>query len=76
MLENLSLGDETKLVEAVKTNGVAKSGLADAIEGIAAKCVSEKDDEALAAFASVTALAERAPKAEAFTKICLGPGKM
>ena len=74
LLAELSLGDEPKLVEAVKSEGVVKSGLADQIDVLAAKCVSSNDAEAVAALTTVKALAEGAPNAEAFTKVCLTAG--
>lgn len=75
LLSNLSLGDEPKLVEAVKSQGVVASGLADQIEVLAVKCASTNDAEAIAALTTVKALAEEAPAAEAFTKVCLLAGK-
>lgn len=74
LLANLSLGDEPKLVDAVKSQGVVKSGLADQIDVLAAKCASSNDAEAIAALTTVKALAEGAPNAEAFTKACLTAG--
>mmetsp|Transcript_43891 Transcript_43891/g.64467 ORF Transcript_43891/g.64467 Transcript_43891/m.64467 type:complete len:1038 (+) Transcript_43891:82-3195(+) len=71
MLEKLSLGDEPSLVQAVKSDGVVKSGLASSIDTLAAKCASKKEDEAIAALAVAKALAEGAPEAECFTKRCL-----
>jgi len=73
LVANLSLGDEPKIVEAVKSEGVVKSGLADQISALAAKCLSSNDDEAIAALKTVKALAEGAPNGEAFTKECLTP---
>jgi len=69
----LSIGDEASIVESVKANGVEKSGLAGNIEALVAKCASADEAEALAGFATATALAEGAPEAEAFTKECLTP---
>jgi elongation factor 3 len=70
-LANLSLGDEQSVVEAIKAEGVEKSGFASNISALAARCMSENDDEALAAFATVKAVAVGAPEAEAFNKECL-----
>jgi len=67
----LSLGDVSSLVESIKTQGVEKSGFAANVSDIAAKCASDNEEEALAAFATVKAVAEGAPEAEAFTKECL-----
>jgi elongation factor 3 len=71
LLSNLSLGDEVKLVDLVKSQGVAASGLADQIDVLVVKCASSNDAEAIAALTTAKALAEEAPSAEAFTKSCL-----
>lgn len=71
----LKIDDASSIVEAVKKDGVQKSGLADSISALAAKCASSDDDEALAAFATVKKLAEECPEAQAFTKECLTPCK-
>ena len=70
-LANLSLGDESSVVEAIKSEGVEKSGFASNISALAASCASSKEDEALAALATVKALAEGCSEADAFTKECL-----
>jgi len=70
-LASLSLGDETSLVEDVKSKGVEKSGLAANIDALAAKAESKTEAEALAGLALVKALAEGAPNAQAVTKHCL-----
>lgn len=67
----LSIDDAASVVEAVKKDGVQKSGLADNIATLTAKCASSNDDEALAALKTVKALAEECPEAQAFTKECL-----
>jgi len=67
----LSVGDESSIVEAVKADGVVKSGLAANISALVAKCASKDEAEALAGLATAKALAEGAPEAEAFTKECL-----
>jgi len=72
-IANLSLGDEPSIVEAIKADGVEKSGFASNISALAAKCASKDDDEALAALATVKAVAEGAIEAEAFNKDCLTP---
>jgi len=71
MLENLSLGDEPKLVSSVKADGTEKSGLAASIDVLKAKCASKTEEEALAGLALVKSLAEGAKEAEPFTKECL-----
>jgi elongation factor 3 len=71
MLEKLSLGDESSLVEKVTAEGCLKSGLADSIDALAAKCASKKEEDALAGLAAAKALAEGAPGAQAYTKQCL-----
>lgn len=69
-LEKLSLADSGSIADAVKADGVAKSGLAANIAGLVAKCASKTDDEALAGLAAAKALAD-VPEADAFTKECL-----
>lgn len=69
---SLSLDDGPSIVEAIKKDGVQKSGLADHISVLAAKCASTTDDaEALAALATVKTIVEQCPEAHAFTKECL-----
>jgi len=70
-LANLSLGEESSIVDAIKADGVEKSGFASAVSALGAKCVSKTEEEALAALATVKAVAEGAPEAEAFNKECL-----
>jgi len=70
-LASLTLGDESSVVEAIKSQGVEASGFASNISVLAAKCASKTEDEALAAIATVTAVAEGAPEADAFNKQCL-----
>jgi elongation factor 3 len=71
-LANLSLGDEASIVEAINAEGAEKSGFASNIASLVAKCASKDEAEALAAFATVRAVAEGAPGAEAFNIQCLG----
>ena len=71
----LSVDDSSAVVAAVKADGVQKSGLADNIATLAAKCASNDDAEALAALVTVKSLAEECPEAQAFTKECLLAGK-
>jgi elongation factor 3 len=70
-LEKLSLGDEPSIVEAVKSEGVLKSGLADSIDALIAKCDSKDGSEAIAALSTAKALSA-VGEAEAFWKECLG----
>jgi elongation factor 3 len=70
-LANLSLGDETSVVEAIKAEGVEKSGYASNISAICAAIEGKDDDATLAALATVKAVAEGATEAEAFNKECL-----
>jgi len=70
-LANLSLGDEASVVEAIKAEGVEKSGFASNISALCAKIASKDDNESLAALATAKAVAEGAPEAEAFNKECL-----
>ena len=68
---SLSIGDEASILEAIKSQGVEKSGFAASIDVLVAKCDSKDDDEALAALATALELAKACPEAEAFTKECL-----
>lgn len=74
-LAELSLGDEPSIIEAIKKDGVDKSGFAPNISALVAKCASKTEEEALAGLATAKALAEGCPEAEAFTKECLTPCK-
>jgi len=69
-IANLTLGDEPSIVDAIKAEGVEKSGFATQVCALAAKCGSANEAEALAALATVQAVAEGATEAEAFTKEC------
>lgn len=68
---SLSIGDEATILETIKKEGVEKSGFADNISVLVAKCDSKDDDESLAALATTYELAKACPEAEAFTKECL-----
>lgn len=70
-LAELTIDDVGSIVDAVKKQGVEKSGLASNIDVLAARCVSNDDSEALAGLKTVKTLAEEAPEAQAFTKNCL-----
>eukprot|EP01083_Nonionella_stella_P037181 101379_1 len=72
-IANLSLGDEASVVAAIKADGVEKSGFASNISALVAKCASSDEAEALAAMATVKAVAEGAVEAEAFNIQCLTP---
>lgn len=74
-LANLSLGDESSVVEAIKAEGVLKSGFGANISALCAAIEGKDTDAAIAAMATVKAVAEGAPEAEAFTKECLSSCK-
>ena len=67
----LSVGDEVSIVETIKAEGSTKSGYADNLEALKAKCVSSTEAEALAGLTTVKAIAEGCPEAEIFNKECL-----
>lgn len=67
----LSMGDEGSIVEAIKAEGIVKSGFVDNIEALKAKAESSTEADALAGLATVKAIAEGAPQAEAINKECL-----
>jgi len=71
LLSELSLGDEAKLVDVVKADGAIKSGLADNIEALVAKCASKDPATAIAGLTTAAALSVGAPAAQPFTKECL-----
>ena len=70
-LANLSLGDETSVVDAIKAEGVEKSGFASNVSALCAAIEGKDDDAKLAALATVKAVAEGCPDAEAFNKEAL-----
>lgn len=70
-MESLSLGDDAAIIAAIKAEGVEKSGFASSIDILKAKCASDTEADALAGLATVKALAEGCPEAEAFNKECL-----
>lgn len=74
-LAALSLGDEASIIEAIKADGVEKSGFAANIEALKAKCASKDDKEATAGLTTVKAIADGCPEAEAFNKQCLAACK-
>uniref|UniRef100_A0A7S4NAU4 ABC transporter domain-containing protein n=1 Tax=Odontella aurita TaxID=265563 RepID=A0A7S4NAU4_9STRA len=67
-LENLSLGDEPSVVEALKADGAEKSGFAAGIGSLVAKAASKDEAEAVAALKTAQAVAEGAVEGEAFNK--------
>jgi len=71
-IANLSLGDEPTIVDAIKSEGPIKSGLAANISALSAKCASKDEAEALAAIATVKAIAEGTTDGDVFIKECLG----
>lgn len=74
-LANLSLGDEASVVEAIKADGVEKSGFASGISALCAAIEGSDDAASTAALATVAAVAAGAPEAEAFTKETLAACK-
>jgi len=71
----LTVDDAASVVDLVKKQGAEKSGYADNVSVLAARCDSKDDAEALAALKTVAALAKECPGAQAFTKECLGACK-
>ena len=72
---SLKIDDATSIVELVKSEGVEKSGLSTNVSILAARCGSSDDNEALAALATLKALAESVPMAQVFTKECFAACK-
>ncbi len=72
---SLKLDEASSVVDPVKSQGVEKSGLAANASVLAARCASKDESEALAAMATVKALAESVPEAQVFTKMCLAACK-
>jgi len=68
---NLSMDDVSSIVNTVKSEGVAKSGLADSIVALIARCASKDEKEALAGMKVVKELAEQEPTTQPFMKGCL-----
>lgn len=71
----LKVADVPSIVDAVKKDGVEKSGLAANIVALVARCASSQDDEAVAGLKTVKALMDECPEAQAFTKECLAACK-
>ena len=71
----LKIDEVSSIVDAVKADGVDKSGLAANISVLAARCESKDNAEALAAFKTVKALVEECPESQAFTKDCMAACK-
>jgi len=67
----LAVGDEASIVETIKSEGIVKSGFAENIEALKAKCASKDAAEAIAGLKTVIAIAEGAPEAGAIVKDCL-----
>lgn len=67
----LKIADVSSIVDAVKKDGVSKSGLVAGLEALKARCESNETDEAIAALSTVKALVEECPSAHAYTKECL-----
>jgi hypothetical protein len=68
---SLTIDDAASVVATVKKEGIVKSGLAENINVLSARCESKDDAECLAALKTVKTLAEECPEAQAFTKECL-----
>mmetsp|Transcript_54380 Transcript_54380/g.60784 ORF Transcript_54380/g.60784 Transcript_54380/m.60784 type:complete len:1040 (-) Transcript_54380:268-3387(-) len=68
---NLSMDDVSSVVNAVKSDGVAKSGFADSIVALIARCASKDEKEALTGMKLVKELAEQEPTTQPFMKGCL-----
>ena len=68
---SLALSDASSVVETIKAEGIEKSGFAANIEALKAKAASADEAEALAGLATVKAVAEGAPEADAVNKECL-----
>jgi elongation factor 3 len=70
-IEAPTMDDVSAIVAAVKADGVEKSGLANNIEALVARCDSSVETEALAALKVVKTLVEEVPESQVFTKECL-----
>jgi elongation factor 3 len=71
-LASLSIDDVSSIVDAVKADGLVKSGLADNIVALTARCASKDEKEAVAGMKVVKELAEQVPTSAPFIKECLG----
>ena len=71
----LKVDDAPTVVDTVKKEGAEKSGLANNVSVLAARCDSKDEAETLAALKVVADLAKECPQAQAFTKECLGACK-
>jgi len=71
LFEKLSLGDESNVVDTVKSKGAIKSGYAAAIDVLVIRCASKTEAEALAALALVKKMSEEVVSACGYTKECL-----
>merc|ERR1719437_122673 len=69
---NLSIDDVSSIVDSVKADGVAKSGLPESIVALTARCASKDEAEALSGLKVVKELAESVPTAQPFIKDTLG----
>eukprot|EP00549_Striatella_unipunctata_P000256 CAMPEP_0118684600 /NCGR_PEP_ID=MMETSP0800-20121206/6744_1 /TAXON_ID=210618 ORGANISM="Striatella unipunctata, Strain CCMP2910" /NCGR_SAMPLE_ID=MMETSP0800 /ASSEMBLY_ACC=CAM_ASM_000638 /LENGTH=1039 /DNA_ID=CAMNT_0006581345 /DNA_START=62 /DNA_END=3181 /DNA_ORIENTATION=+ len=67
----LTVSDASSVVDAIKAGDVVKSGFADGISALAAKCESKDEAEALAGLAAAKAVAEGCPEAQPYNKDCL-----
>ncbi len=66
------MDDVSSIVDSIKADGVAKSGLPESIVALTAKCASKTEAEALAGLKVVKDLAENVPTAQPFIKDALG----
>ena len=66
----------SSVVDAVKKDGPKKSGLADGIDVLVARCGAKDEADAVAACSAVKALATECPSSLAFVKECLGACKL
>lgn len=69
---SLSMDDVSSIVDSVKADGVAKSGLPESMVALTARCASKDEAEALAGLKVVKELAESIPTAQPFVKDALG----
>jgi hypothetical protein len=71
MFASLSIEDAASVVAKIKAEGIEKSGFVANIEALKAKAASSDEAEASAGLATIKAVAEGAPEAEAINKGCL-----
>jgi len=69
---SLSMDDVSSMIDAIKADGLEKSGLPESVVTLTARCASKDEAEALAALKLVKELAESVPNAQPFIKDSLG----